>query len=92
MGEYDLFNADEASKYLAELGLPHTVSTLAKLRTIGGGPVYLRIGRNIRYRRHRLHEYVAGRTVELSSTAAQQPESPPSRGLERLHDRAAAGQ
>jgi len=69
MIEDDLLNSDEASEYLAQLGLPHTASTLAKLRTLGGGPVYLRIGRNIRYRRHRLHEYVAGRTVELTSTA-----------------------
>jgi hypothetical protein len=75
MNEDDLLNSGEASKYLAGLGLPHTASTLAKLRTLGGGPVYLRIGRNIRYHRHRLREYVAGRTVELSSTSARQPES-----------------
>ena len=70
MNEDDLLNSDKSSEYLAELGLPHTVSTLAKLRTLGGGPVYLRIGRNIRYRRHRLREYVAGRTIALASTAS----------------------
>lgn len=70
MGEDDLLEPAEASEHLRELGLPHTVATLAKLRVVGGGPKYLVIGRRIRYRRYRLREYVDGRTREMASTSA----------------------
>ena len=71
MGNDDLLTAEESSEYLKERGISHTVPTLAKLRCLGDGPLFLRCGRSIRYRRHRLDEYANRRTVELSSTSAQ---------------------
>jgi hypothetical protein len=73
MSDDDLLQASEAAEYLREIGLPHTASTLAKLRTNGNGPIYLRIGRGIRYRRSRLREYVTGRTREMASTSSATP-------------------
>jgi hypothetical protein len=70
MSDDDLLTSDEASEYLATLGMSHSVPTLAKLRCIGGGPLFLRCGRSIRYRRRRLREYASRRTVELESTSA----------------------
>jgi hypothetical protein len=78
MDDDDLLTAEDASEYLKERGISHTVSTLAKLRCLGDGPLFLRCGRSIRYRRHRLDEYAKQRTVELSSTAAQ-PQLEPQR-------------
>jgi hypothetical protein len=69
MNEDDLLTPEEASEFLAERGLSHSVTTLAKLRCLGGGPLFLRCGRSIRYRRHRLTEYAAARTVEMASTS-----------------------
>ena len=70
MGNDDLLTAEEASEYLKERGISHTAPTLAKLRCLGDGPLFLRCGRSIRYRRKRLDEYADRRTVELSSTSA----------------------
>jgi len=70
MSDDDLLTADEASEYLKERGISHSNPTLAKLRCTGDGPLFLRCGRSIRYRRHRLREYADRRTVELSSTSA----------------------
>jgi hypothetical protein len=70
MSDDDLLTAEEASEFLARLGMSQSVHTLAKLRCTGGGPLFLRCGRRIRYRRHRLSEYAAQRTIELTSTSA----------------------
>jgi hypothetical protein len=70
MSDDDLLDAIEASEFLTQLGDPHTESTLAKKRCVGGGPVYLLIGRRIRYKRHRLREYRDSRTREMTSTSA----------------------
>jgi hypothetical protein len=70
MSDDDFLTPAEASEFLATLGMSHTAPTLAKLRCTGGGPLFLRCGRSIRYRRHRLREYAEQRTVELTSTSA----------------------
>lgn len=69
MSDNDLLEPNEAAEYLRQIGLPHTIATLAKLRSTGNGPVYLLMGRRIRYTRGRLREYVAGRTREMTSTS-----------------------
>jgi hypothetical protein len=71
MNDDDILTSEEASEFLATLGMSHGVPTLAKLRCTGGGPLFLRCGRSIRYRRRRLREYANSRTVELTSTSAQ---------------------
>lgn len=58
-----------ASAYLTEKGYPTAEATLAKYRTLGGGPRFIRYGRRIRYRPSALDEYIASRARELRSTS-----------------------
>jgi predicted DNA-binding transcriptional regulator AlpA len=52
------------------LGL--SVSTLNKLRCIGTGPVYLKLGRAVRYDPHDLDQWLSERrTVSTSQTVAK---------------------
>jgi excisionase family DNA binding protein len=47
-----------------------STSTLAKRRLYGGGPVFHRIGRAIRYRRVDLNEYMARSRMQSTSDTA----------------------
>jgi hypothetical protein len=58
-----------ASAYLAEQGFALAEATLAKYRTVGGGPAFLRYGRRILYRRSALNAWLAGRVRELRNTS-----------------------
>jgi hypothetical protein len=58
-----------ASAHLSELGYPTAEATLAKYRTLGGGPSFIRFGRRIRYLPSALDAWVAGRTRELRNTS-----------------------
>ena len=62
-------DAATASAHLAAKGFPLAVATLAKLRTVGGGPKFLRYGRRILYRPSALEEWLASRTRELRNTS-----------------------
>ena len=62
-------DARAASLHLAERGFPIAEATLAKYRSCGGGPVFLRYGRRILYRPAALHEWIASRTRELRNTS-----------------------
>lgn len=59
----------EASARFAAQGFPLAVATLSKLRTIGGGPAFLRYGRRVLYRPSALDAWIASRTRELRSTS-----------------------
>ena len=61
--------ARAASAYLAEQGFPLAEATLAKYRTIGGGPAFLRYGRRILYRPSALNDWLAARVRELHNTS-----------------------
>jgi hypothetical protein len=52
----------EAAAYLKS-----SVSTLAKLRLYGGGPVFCRIGRAIRYRKTDLDDFMSRTRVSSTS-------------------------
>lgn len=39
------------------------VSTLRKMRNVGNGPRFLKLGRSVRYREQDLDEWLAGRVV-----------------------------
>ncbi len=52
---------EESSQFLGKLGLPVAVGTLAKMRCVGGGPVFQSFGRFPRYRPSRLREYAASK-------------------------------
>jgi hypothetical protein len=70
MLDHDFLDPSEASAFLNELGYPATKATLAKWRCIGGGPVYQKLGKLIRYRQARLLEFAEARlSAELRSTS-----------------------
>jgi len=57
-----LLDAVGATSYLnTKLGVPCTTKTLAKLRCVGGGPVFRRFGRLIRYDTNALDVWAQGR-------------------------------
>lgn len=64
-------NPKEASEHLrSEHGLTYSVSTLAKFRTIGGGPVFYKPGHSILYDREALDHWAAeklGRPMRSTS-------------------------
>jgi hypothetical protein len=62
-------DARAASAYLTARGVPIAEATLAKARSVGGGPVFLRFGRRIRYRPSALADWLACRTRELRNTS-----------------------
>lgn len=56
----DLWTVEEAASYVLS-----TSSTLATLRSRGGGPAFYKgLGRKVRYRRHDLDAWIASRRVE----------------------------
>jgi excisionase family DNA binding protein len=59
------FTPREAAEFLRT-----STSTLAKRRVYGGGPVFHRIGRAIRYRRADLDEFMARTCVRSTSDIA----------------------
>ena len=61
----DLMNAEMAAVFT---GL--AVATLAKLRCLGGGPPYLKLGRKVVYRRADLADWLDARRVANTSQAA----------------------
>jgi hypothetical protein len=70
MLDHDFLDPAEASAYLHDLGYPATKATLAKWRCIGGGPVYQKLGKFIRYRQPRLREFAEARlSPERRSTS-----------------------
>ncbi|MBR0842933.1 helix-turn-helix domain-containing protein [Bradyrhizobium liaoningense] len=61
----EYLRAAEAAAYLKS-----STSTLAKLRVYGGGPLYTRIGRAVRYKKSDLDAYMSRNTC--SSTTKEQ--------------------
>jgi hypothetical protein len=60
----------EAAHFLKRLGHPTSINTLTKLRSVGGGPIFQKHGKLVRYRPVRLREYADSRTSpELRSTS-----------------------
>jgi hypothetical protein len=61
----------EAAAFLTSVcNDPTSVATLAKWRVVGGGPVFFKRGRRIRYQVRRLREHSeARRSQELRSTS-----------------------
>jgi hypothetical protein len=61
----DLFDARAAASFI---GL--AVATLAKLRCVGGGPAYFKLGRKVLYRRSDLAAWLNARRVSNTTEAA----------------------
>ena len=69
-----LLTPEEASQFLAKLGCPIAKTTLAKLRCIGGGPIFQSFGRHPRYTQKRLREYANAKiSPERQSTSQGAP-------------------
>ena len=64
MSSETYYTPEEAAEYLRS-----SPSTLAKLRLYGGGPVFTRIGRVIRYRRSDLDRWMSSNLVRSTSDA-----------------------
>jgi excisionase family DNA binding protein len=62
MSSETYYTPEEAAEYLRS-----SPSTLAKLRLYGGGPVFTRIGRVIRYRRSDLDRWMSEKLVRSTS-------------------------
>ena len=58
-----------ASAHLTARGFPLAEATMAKYRTVGGGPAFLRYGRRILYRPSALENWISSRTRELRNTS-----------------------
>jgi len=58
-----------ASSHLSSRGFPTAEATLAKYRTLGGGPSFVRFGRRIFYRPSALDAWIASRTRDLRNTS-----------------------
>lgn len=72
----------EASTFLAALGLFIAPSTLAKLASVGGGPVFRRFGRQVKYLPRDLVSWAEGRLSGPVKSTSQFPlddqkETPP---------------
>lgn len=67
---------EEASQFLAGLGLQIATSTLSKMRCVGGGPVFQSFGRFPRYTPRRLREFAQSK---LSAERRSTSEGPPPR-------------
>ncbi len=68
MNQSERMAAKEAAQYL---GLAH--NTLAKLRCVGGSPVFLKLGRRVVYERAALDTWLDGRRVRSTSDAERLP-------------------
>jgi hypothetical protein len=68
MSETDDFAVFDAAAAATFTGL--AVATLAKLRCIGGGPEYLKLGRKVVYRRSDLANWLNARRVANTTQAA----------------------
>jgi hypothetical protein len=55
-----LLQPGAASEHLKDRGVNRTVATLAKLRCLGGGPPWHRVGRNVVYSTDDLDAWAAG--------------------------------
>jgi len=67
---HDFLDPAEAVIFLNNEGYKTTQTTLAKLRCLGGGPIFQKMGKRVRYTPARLREFAASRlSPELRSTS-----------------------
>jgi hypothetical protein len=75
-----LHSPRDAARRLAELGAPRSIPTLARYRCRGGGPEFIKVGRDIKYPDDRLVAYARRITSPLMASnhvpAAIEPAEP----------------
>jgi hypothetical protein len=67
-GVHDLLTPTETVAFLKDQGYTVGEGSLATWRTVGGGPVFQKVGRHVYYTPLRLREFVASKTRELRKT------------------------
>lgn len=60
---------DQAAEFLTKLGCPTASATLETQRSRGGGPVYIKSGKHVRYRPPRLREHAQRKMREIENTS-----------------------
>ena len=71
MSETDAHQVLDAKEAARLIGV--AVSTLAKMRCLGGSPAFVKAGRKVLYRRGDLIEWLAARRVRNTTEAASLP-------------------
>jgi hypothetical protein len=66
-----LLDTEAAAKALANLGVSRSPKTLRKLRCVGGGPRFRRLGAKPVYRRSDLEAWIEGRLSEPAASNAE---------------------
>jgi hypothetical protein len=59
-----------ASEFLTNRGFHYAEATLTRMRSVGGGPVFLKHGRRVVYRPSDLLAWIKSRTVEKTDTTS----------------------
>ena len=57
-----LYNEKETAKLLSL-----SVKTLQRYRYTGGGPIYVKLGKSVRYKESDIHMYVSARTRNITN-------------------------
>ncbi len=71
----EFLNRREAAEYVRGKGLPCAKATLAKLATIGGGPVMRKFGRNVVYVPADLDAWITARLSGPKTSTSDQAQS-----------------
>ena len=58
----------DASDYLGGFGVHLAPDTLIKLRCVGGGPAFFKLGRNVGYTRSKLRDFVRAKAKPMIAT------------------------
>jgi hypothetical protein len=66
-----VYDPRAASAFLRERGHRASEQTLAKLRSIGGGPLFQKFGRHVRYPESALEAWMKARTTALKATSSR---------------------
>lgn len=69
----ELLKTPSASNYLAKKGVKRSPNTLAKLRTIGGGPPFMKFGEEVYYSPSALDIWVEERLSKPVSSTSELP-------------------
>ena len=71
----NMLSPPDASRYLAECGVMHSIDTLNRYRCVGGGPAFIKMGRWVRYPIDALDSYIARLRSPLMASTHQPAET-----------------
>lgn len=68
-----LYDEEAAGKYIGGATSPISTRTMQRWRLEGVGPIYVKLGRLVRYRRHDLDTFLEERTCTSTSSGVIAP-------------------